>query len=202
MERLGAVAALVLAAGLSRRMGRPKMLLPWGERTVLGQVLFTLREAGLREQLVISGAEREAIETIAHGAGAECFYNPQYTEGEMLSSIQVGLRALEGREAIEAALICLGDQPQIEVQVVRQLLEVWNEHRAALIVPSYSGRRGHPWLVARHLWPELLRLAPPATARDFLQAQATQITYVPVETASILQDLDTPQEYERYRPHA
>lgn len=202
MEKLGAVAALVLAAGLSRRMGRPKMLLPWGERTVLGQVLFTLQEAGVPHRLVVSGAEREAIEAIACGAGAECLYNPQYAEGEMLSSIQVGLRALEGREAIEAALICLGDQPQIEVQVVQRLLEVWNEHRASLIIPSYGGRRGHPWLVARALWPDLLRLSPPATARDFLQTQAAQITYVLVETASILQDLDTPQEYERYRPHS
>lgn len=202
MEAMKGIAALVLAAGLSRRMGRPKMLLPWGERTVLGQVLFTLQEAGVSHRLVVSGAEREAIEAIARGAGAECLYNPQYAEGEMLSSIQIGLRELERREEIEAALICLGDQPQIEVQVVRRLLEVWSESRAPLIVPSYGGRRGHPWLVARALWPELLRLSPPATARDFLQAQAAQITYVLVETASILQDLDTPQEYERFRPHS
>jgi molybdenum cofactor cytidylyltransferase len=200
MAGMDEVAALVLAAGLSRRMGQPKMLLPWGSRTVLGQVLYVLEAAGVRQRWVIGGAAYERIVEIAHQAGAECLYNAQYAEGEMLLSIQLGLRALEGEPHIQAALICLGDQPQIEAQVVRRLLQEWEALRAPLLVPSYQGRRGHPWLIARPLWAALLELQPPQTARHFLRAHAAQIQEVAVETDSILQDIDTPQEYERFRP--
>ncbi len=200
MAGMDDVAALVLAAGLSRRMGQPKMLLPWGPRTVLGQVLYVLEEAGVRRRWVIGGAAYERIAEIAHRAGAECLYNAQYAEGEMLLSIQLGLRALEGEPRIQAALICLGDQPQIEVQVVRRLLQEWEAQRALLLVPSYQGRRGHPWLIARPLWAALLELQPPQTARHFLRLHAAQVHEVAVETDSILQDIDTPQEYERFRP--
>ncbi len=200
MAGMDEVAAVVLAAGLSRRMGQPKMLLPWGSRTVLGQVLYVLEEAGVRRRWVIGGAAYERIAEIAHRAGAECLYNAQYAEGEMLLSIQLGLRALEGEPHIQAALICLGDQPQIEVQVVRRLLQEWEARRPRLLVPSYQGRRGHPWLIARPLWAAFLELQPPQTARHFLHAHATQIHEVVVETDSILQDIDTPQEYERFRP--
>lgn len=194
------IAAIVLAAGLSRRMGRPKMLLPWGERTVLGQVLFTLREAGIERRIAITGAEREQVEEIARREGAECLYNPDYASGEMLSSIQVGLQALENRAEVQAALICLGDQPQIEVGVVQEVVKAWHETQAPLIVPTYAGRRGHPWLVARVYWHELLALQPPATARTFLHAHTPEIHLVPVPTDSILKDLDTPQEYEKEKP--
>lgn len=194
------LAALVLAAGQSRRMGQPKMLLPWGETTVLGQVLRTLHAAGLRQVLVVSGAEREAVERLAEEAGAECRYNPDYAQGEMLSSLQRGLEALLTNPTLQATLICLGDQPQLEVAVVRQLGEAWVRTAAGIIVPSYQRRRGHPWVIARRFWPEVLALRSPQTARDFLQAHASEIYYVEVTTPSILQDLDTPQEYARFRP--
>ncbi|MFN3741239.1 MAG: NTP transferase domain-containing protein [Anaerolineales bacterium] len=194
------IAAIVLAAGLSRRMGRPKMLLPWGGQTVLGQVLFTLREAGIEQRIVITGAEREQVEEIARREGAECLYNPDYASGEMLSSIQVGLQALESRAEVEAALICLGDQPQIEIRVVQEVVKAWCETHPPLIVPTHAGRRGHPWLVARIYWREILALRPPATARTFLHAHTPAIHLVPVATDSILKDLDTPQEYEKEKP--
>lgn len=194
------IAAIILAAGLSRRMGRPKMLLPWGERTVLGQVLTTLRKAGIEQRIVITGAEREQVEEIAQREGAECLYNPGYETGEMLSSIQIGLRALESRAEIQAALICLGDQPQIETEVVQTILKTWCETRAPLIVPTYAGRRGHPWLVTRTYWHEITALQPPATARTFLHAHASEIYSLPVQTDSILKDLDTPEEYEKEKP--
>ncbi len=200
MASMDEIAAVVLAAGCSRRMRQPKVLLPWGRHTVLEQVLHVLEEAGVRQRWVIGGAAYERIEAIARQVGAGCLYNAQYAEGEMLSSIQVGLRALEEAPLIQAALICLGDQPQIEVQVVRRLLQEWEAGGALLIVPSYQQRRGHPWLIAKPLWPALLALRPPQTARDFLRAYATHIRYVLVETDSILQDIDTPEEYERFRP--
>lgn len=191
------IAAIILAAGQSKRMGAPKLLLPWGRTTVLGQVLDTLRQAGLTRLLVVSGAYRQEIEAVANACGAETVFNPNYATGEMLSSLQVGLQALPDK--VEAALICLGDQPQMQAETVRRICQTFLERRTLLVIPRYQERNGHPWLIARPLWPEMLALSGEATARQFLQAHAHQICHVPAD-ASILRDLDTPEAYQQERP--
>jgi molybdenum cofactor cytidylyltransferase len=113
----------------------------------------------------------------------------------MLSSLQVGLSALP--EDCEAALVALGDQPQIQPQVVVGLLERYRSSRSELVVPSYRMRRGHPWIVGRSLWSDIQALSPPQTLRDLLQDKAGQIDYLEVDTGSILADLDTPDDYQR-----
>ncbi len=189
--------------GQSRRMGRPKMLLPWGQTTVLGQVILTLQRAGLEEILVVSGGSRAEVETIARSLGADTVYNDGYAQGGMISSIQVALRLLAARPAhpvrVEAALICLGDQPQVQEETVRAVVERFRASGAPLVVPSYRMRRGHPWLVSRQLWDDLLGPEAPKTARQFLQHHASLIDYVIVETPSILADLDTPEDYQRWQ---
>lgn len=105
-----------------------------------------------------------------------------------------------GREGGEAALVALGDQPQIEAAIVRALVDAYRETRAPLVVPSYHMRRGHPWVLDRSLWPEALSAPARATLRDFLNAHSSRIHYLPVESASILQDLDTPDDYQRSQP--
>lgn len=194
------IAAVVLAAGQSRRMGQPKMLLPWGETTVLGQVLRTLQESGLEEILVVRGAEEEKIANIATAHGAHSVFNPDFARGEMLSSLQVGLRALEANAKVEAALVCLGDQPQVQVRSVQQVIEHFLASHSGLVVPSYRMRRGHPWLVERHFWGEILAMPPTETARDFLERHAAEIEYVNVPGPDVLSDLDTPDDYLKSRP--
>ncbi len=191
-------AAVILAAGESKRMGRPKLLLPWGQETVIGKIVRTLGEAGVEEIIVVTGGAGPQVEEALRGSAARCLRNPNFAAGEMLSSCQAGLQALSAQAG--AALIVLGDQPQIETGVVKSLLERLEMDRPELLVPSYQMRRGHPWVVARKLWPEILALRSPATLRDFLIQHADQITYLQVESTSILQDLDTPADYERYLP--
>jgi molybdenum cofactor cytidylyltransferase len=115
----------------------------------------------------------------------------------MLSSIQAGLAGL-GSEAL-AALIGLGDQPQIREETVRRICTAFFATVSPLVIPSFQGRRGHPWLAARTLWPEILTLPITTTPREFLNGHADQIEYVAAD-ASALQDLDTPEEYDRQRP--
>ncbi len=190
------IAAVILAAGESKRMGSPKLVLPWGRDTVIGKVVRTLKEAGLRDILVITGGAGQMIENALEGLAVRTLHNPDFADSEMLASCQIGLQALSPQ--IETALIVLGDQPQIEVGVVKSILDLYEKRKPVLVVPSYQMHRGHPWLISRILWQAILALHPPETLRDILMQHAAQITYLPVESASILQDLDTPTDYEQY----
>jgi molybdenum cofactor cytidylyltransferase len=203
------ITALVLAAGQSIRMGQPKMLLPWGKTTVLGKVIETLQQSGITEILVITGSAREEVETIAKQYTVRCIYNEEYARNEMLGSIQCGLRTIfprplgeghggEGRR--EGVLICLGDQPQIHERSVRLVCETFQNTKSNLVVPSHQMRRGHPWLVARPLWDELLGLKSPQSPRDFLNAHANEIEYVTVDSPTVIEDLDTPEDYLKFKP--
>lgn len=192
------ISAIVLAAGLSTRMGQPKMLLPWKGTTILGQVVSTLRDAGVREIIVVTGANRESIENLLPEKTVRFEYNPDYANGEMLVSVKVGLKGLDQKS--RAALIVLGDQPQIQQHVIEQLVEAYRVNSSKIIVPSYKMRRGHPWLVDRALWPRILALRAPLTLRDFLEEQSELIEYLTVENGSVLSDLDTPQDYLQEKP--
>lgn len=196
------IAAIVLAAGLSRRMGRPKMSLPWGNSTVIGHILRTLSAADVDEIYVVlggdSGEVKQAIADVQVAKPLQTLLNPHFAELEMVHSAQLGLKALGNR--FQAALVALGDQPQMETGVVNRILAAYAETGSPLVVPSYEKRRGHPWLVARTLWPAILELKRSQTLRDFLTGQAGEIRYVDVETPSVLQDIDTPADYDRYRP--
>jgi molybdenum cofactor cytidylyltransferase len=192
------IAGVVLAAGLSRRMGQPKMILPWGDHTVIGHVVATLQNAGISSILVVTGGSAGLVKTALANFQVSTVFNPNYANGDMLFSIHTGLAALA--EEIQAVLVVLGDQPQIEEKTVRDMLDLYNRDKPRLLVPSYHMRRGHPWLIEKSLWPDILTLAPPATMRDFFQQHNQMIRYMQVETASVLSDLDTPEDYEKNKP--
>lgn len=194
------LAALILAAGQSKRMGQPKMLLPWGESTVLQTVIAAFRAADVDEIVVVTGALHDSITALVRDT-AHTVFNPEYASGEMLSSIQCGLcHLLAEAPKAEGVLLGLGDQPQVQARSVEAVCAAFRQSGANLVVPSFQKRRGHPWLVARPLWEALLALEPSQTPRDFLNAHADQIQYVDVDTPTILADLDTPEDYLKSRP--
>jgi molybdenum cofactor cytidylyltransferase len=174
------------------------MLLRWGATTVLGHILQTLREAGIGDRMVVVGSDQAAVEEICEGEGGWAIFNPAYEAGEMLSSVQVGLRAMRPESA--AALVVLGDQPSIQAAVIRAIVDAAIKDQSPLVVPSFQNRRGHPWLIRRTLWNEVLELRTPQTPRDFLRAHADSIRYVDWDSDSILRDIDSPQEYLHSRP--
>lgn len=192
------ISAIILAAGESRRMGQPKMLLPWGNGTVLTRVIAVFREAGVEDILVVTGGARKQVDELVADLGVQTVFNEAFQTGEMLSSIQCGIRALTCQT--QAVLIGLGDQPQVQAGSVRKVCEAFVETKSSLVVPSYRMRRGHPWLAARSLWEELLGMEPPQSPRDFLNAHAANIRYVNVDDPNILADLDTPQDYLKFKP--
>ncbi len=192
------ITAIVLAAGPSKRMGQPKMLLPWGEKTVLATVLSTIRKADIPSLVVVTGARRIEVEKICASYEAIVVHNPDYDNDDMLVSLQMGLQTARDKTPAESALICLGDQPQVEEGCVRAVASRFIETGSNLVVPSYQMRRGHPWLAARPLWEEILQMRPPQTPRDFLNRHADDIAYVEVDTPSVLADIDTFEEYLKF----
>ena len=197
----GRISAILLAAGESRRMGQSKLILPWGDTTVLGQVVAAFASAGIEEILVVTGGAREQVEglvtQLSKAYPVRACYNPNYVHGEMLSSIQAGLAAL-GPE-VRATLIGLGDQPQVREATIRAICVAYFRTEATLVFPSFDNRRGHPWLASRPFWAQILALPQSTNPRQFISSYSGRIEYVEADE-SIMQDLDTPEDYHRQRP--
>lgn len=192
------ISAIILAAGQSKRMGQPKMVLPWRNSTVIEHVVNVFLMAGIEDILVVTGGARKELEKAIERFPVRKIYNRDYGSGEMLSSLQCGLRAVSARA--QAVLVGLGDQPQIQEGSIRLICDAYLRSKSGLIVPSYHMKRGHPWLVTRSLWDEILDLNPPETLRNFLNSHSDQIHYLSMETPTILADLDTPEDYQKSHP--
>ena len=193
------VGAVILAAGLSSRMGQPKVLLPWEHGTILEHILHQLMLSRLREVVVVTGHNADAVARAASTYDVGAVHNPDYARGEMLSSLQTGLRALPTN--VSAALVVLGDQPHVQPAVITALLAAYAEGKGDIIIPSFERRRGHPLLIDRRYWPELLAQTEGAP-RDVINRYADRIYHVEVNTDSILRDVDTPADYDEERRRA
>jgi len=191
------VTAVVLAAGESSRMGRNKLLLPWGETTVLARTLANVEASVAHDLVVVTGHERERIVPLAAMAGVATVHNHDYAQG-MLSSVQVAVRALPA--ASEAILVVLGDQPMVAPASINRLLTAYAGSAAGLVAPVYNGRRGNPVLIDRRYFDELLALPPDDAPRALLGRHANDLLAVPVDDEAILYDLDRPEDYDRWRP--
>lgn len=202
---MGEVAVIVLAAGEGRRMGgRPKasLRLPATEgrpgETFLERIVATARAAGCAPVVVVRG---EADLPAPEGADVRVVRNPRPELG-MLSSIHVGIEALRGggggggRVAVAGALVWPVDCPRVPVSAVRALLDA-AARGAPMAVPVHGGRRGHPAYFAGRLFPELLAAPMDVGARAVVRAHAADLALVPVEGPEVLDDIDTPEDYER-----
>jgi molybdenum cofactor cytidylyltransferase len=194
------VGAVILAAGLSSRMGSSKVLLPWSNgRTILEHIIEQLIRSRVDHITVVTGHQAKEIKALLRPLEVDVIYNRHYRSGEMLSSIKTGLAALP--DHIAASMIVLGDQPRIQPKVIYQLLSRYAETSQNLLIPSFERRRGHPVLIGRRYWGEIQNLPEKATLRDFFNQHTDDIHYLEVDTDSVLGDVDTPQDYrdERWR---
>jgi molybdenum cofactor cytidylyltransferase len=189
------VTAIVLAAGLSTRMGgHPKPLLPLGDMTVIDHILAELVVCPIDEIIVVTGHQRQALERHLAGRSVKTVFNPDYASGEMLTSLQYGLRAASADS--DASLVLLGDQPALESSVVQAVVAAFRLGQGRVVIPSFQMRRGHPIMIDRILWETILALGD-KTLRDFMRDVGKEIYHVAVDTPSILRDMDTPDEYQR-----
>jgi molybdenum cofactor cytidylyltransferase len=191
------IPAIVLAAGRSSRMGRPKALLPLGAgETFLSRIVRTLHEAGADDVIVVVGHEPEAIlaDFAERKLTARFVINEEYESGQ-LSSIVAALRAID-RPGVVAALLTLVDVPLVTASTIAAVIDHYRRTRAPIVRPVWNGRHGHPVVIDRALF-EALRSADPARgAKPVIRAHASAAGELEIHDPGAYRDVDTPAEYE------
>lgn len=192
------IAAVVLAAGESRRLRTPKQLLEWGDTTLLGHVVGMVHSWPVDEVWVVLGHAADEIMAGVDLGDAGVIHNPEWEEG-MASSLRVALDALFRRSRAEAALIVLGDQPSIDRDVVARLIEERGRRRVLAVVPKYRYTWGNPVLVDRAIWSRLMSLEGDQGAKKLLQAHPDWVREVWFEQLPP-RDVDTRSDADELQP--
>jgi molybdenum cofactor cytidylyltransferase len=198
----GGVAAIILAAGKSTRMGEAKQLLRLGDSTVLVQTIENVRRSRVDEIVLVLGSSAEAIRRqlpISLLEGLKVVINPAYAQG-MATSLRAGLSALDAQ--VDAALIVLADQPFVRPQTLSQIAQLAHQHRssrAQIVIPSYHGVRGNPVLLDRSVFAEVMALQGDVGCRAIFSSHTERTLMLEVEDEGILLDIDSHEDYERLR---
>lgn len=191
----GNVGAVVLAAGSSSRMGRPKQLLHFQGRTLLRGAVLAALGGGCRPVVVVTGAHAELSRSELRGLGVREAFNEVWETG-MASSVRAGLAALLEEDAgVGAVVLLLCDQPFVTGEVVAALVEAHRETGSPLVASRYGEGRGVPALFARPLFAELARLEGAAGARQVIARHADAAHFVDFRAGAV--DVDTPEDYSR-----
>ena len=188
------ICAVVLAAGLSRRMGVQKLLLPFGGKTVIGHIVDQLLASAVDEVHVVVGHQARRVRRELSDRHVSIVNNPDYESG-MLSSVRCGLRALP--QQCRAVLVALGDQPSITSALIDQMLQSFATTEKRILVPFYNGRRGHPVLFSESYRGEILTHYDDVGLRGLLHAHPDEVLELAVSTSEVLSDMDCPEDYRR-----
>ena len=201
---------VILGAGASSRMGRPKLLLPWGDTTVIGQIIRQWRELGAAQIAVVhrpddeplvEASKREMLKGNAKNtlqrfnASTHFIVNPQPEHG-MFSSIRCAARWRGWRREISSRAIVLGDQPHLQRNTLRALWEQAGRNPDAICQPVFNGRTGHPVILPRGVFEEL-KHSRAKTLKDFLKPFYRRCVQCPVADTGLLLDLDRPEDYDK-----
>lgn len=192
-SRIGAV---ILAAGMSSRMGEPKPLLRLGEHTLLQQVLENVRGSLVDEIVLVLGHEAERIIESLGSQDLKVVINEAYRQG-MGTSLRSGLAALS--DGVDAALIVLADQPFVRSATIDLLINKYRECVAQIAIPVYKGFRGNPVLLDRSVFPEVMALSGDIGCRAVFGNHLAGIVKVSVDDMGILLDLDSKDDFERLK---
>ncbi len=186
--------ALILAAGESKRMGKPKLLLPFGEKTIIETVIDLVVKSKVEKTMVVLGSDRKKIEKKIRDYPVKIVVNPHYAKG-MLSSIQEGFQALP--QDTQAVLVVLGDQPAVSSDVINQIIYAFKKTRKGIVVPAYKGNRGHPVIIDMKYRHEVEKLSPEVGLRGIVYNHPEDVLEVEVVTPGILRDIDNAEDYRR-----
>lgn len=196
-RRAAGVAAVVLAAGRSSRMGvHNKLLADIAGKPMVRRVVETALASKTRPVLVVTGHQSAEVAAALAGLEVAPITNANYATG-LASSLKAGIRAVPAECA--GALILLGDMPRIAVEHVDRLVDAFAVAPDTIVVPVHEGRHGNPVLWPRHLFPELLQLEGDAGAKRLIAAHQSNVREVNLQASGVLDDIDTPEELARMR---
>lgn len=191
-KRIPRIAAVVLAAGTSTRMGVPKPLLPFRGRLLLAHALDAVRRSSVATTVVVLGAAADRVRAAVPMQGVEVVQNPAYARG-LSTSLQAGVAAVPRADGF---LFVLGDQPFVLTRTIDALVRSWEPDGSKILIPTFRGRRGNPVLVDRTLARTVETLRGDEGFRAIFPDHAGDIREIPVADPGILVDLDTPEQVE------
>jgi molybdenum cofactor cytidylyltransferase len=189
------IAGIVLAAGLSRRMGRAKMLMPVDGRAIIRHAVESVLAGGVDSVWVVTGPDVEPIEAALAGLTVQIVVNPAPEEGQA-GSLRAGIAALPA--SVDAAVIALGDQPSLAPAIIPALLAARRTSPKLIVAPRYRDGQGNPVLFKREIFPELLRVTGDRGARPIIQKEPARVEWVELDLP-MPPDVDTPADYEKIR---
>jgi molybdenum cofactor cytidylyltransferase len=194
--------AVVPAAGHSRRMGRPKLLLPLGTGTVISGMLAVLQRPEITATLVVVRPDDTALREVVASSGATVL-QPDGSPPEMRDSVEFALRQIEtdyepGPD--DGWMLIPADHPLLDATILDRMIAAWRLERDRILVPVHGARRGHPTIFPFRLAREVYDLPPERGLNFLLRKDPARIREVEVESPSVLADLDTPEDYARLQP--
>jgi molybdenum cofactor cytidylyltransferase len=187
------IVGIVLAAGRSSRLGRPKQLLPVHGEPLIRHTLRRVLASSLDQVILVVGHQADEVRAAVAGLPAECVFNPDAAAGQS-TSVRAGLAALS--PDVESAIFILGDQPGVDPKVIDTLIEAWRNSRSAVVAPRYEDKTGNPVLFDRRVFPELALLEGDTGARPVVRAyqDSGELELAPVSGAAP-PDVDTEADY-------
>jgi molybdenum cofactor cytidylyltransferase len=191
------IVAVVLAAGESSRMGRPKALLPIDGQTFVERIATALKRTQVGKVFVILGHNSDELKQRIENLPVEILMNPDYKLGQ-LSSLQVAVRYLQTDKSCDGMLVHLVDHPYIDSTLVDLMIQRFYETKKLIVVPRYRGKRGHPVLFSRELFNSLLAAPMDQGAKSVVNAHRDETLEIETEDEGITLDIDTPELYRQH----
>ena len=191
------IAAVVLSAGESSRMGRPKALLPIEGETFIGRIVASLKQTQVGKIIVVLGHNSDQLAIAIRPLSVEILLNPNYQLGQ-LSSLQVAVRSLLPDADCDGMLVHLVDHPYIDASLVDRMIQQFYESKKDIVVPRCRGKRGHPVLFSRRLFGELLDAPMDQGAKAVVNAHGDATLEMETDEEGITVDIDTPELYRQH----
>jgi molybdenum cofactor cytidylyltransferase len=194
------IVAIILSAGESSRMGRPKALLPIDGLRFIEKIVATLKATRVGKIMVVLGHNAAEMQRQISDLPVDWVINPDYKSGQ-LSSLTAAIRHIESAidaKEIDGILVHLVDHPYISAELVNLMIDRFYQTKKLIVVPRYGERRGHPVIFSRSIFPELLAAPPEEGAKTVVRAHRSETLELVTDDKGVTIDIDTPEEYRKH----